>query len=922
MSFLRKFLLLCFIIVGSNLLFAQGKGSIIGKVLDKNTNEELIGASVLIEGTQTGMLTDIEGSFYLRNINSGQYNLRISYISYKTLTIENVVVKEGESTQLKIALESTTTELDEVVITAEALKNSEASILRVQQNAINIVDGMSAELISKGNSSDGTDVMKKMTGVTISEGKYVFIRGVGDRYNNTLLNGANLPSTDPEKKSFSYDLFPASLIENLITAKTFSPDKPADFSGGLVQINTIDFPSEFILDVGFSSSSNSGTTFKNVIESQGGGQDFLGQDDGTRQIPTLINGNQVNRGNFTSSELVNIGLSFKNNWATKNSIAPLNTGFKFSLGNKINVTEDSFLGYIASFTYNNSFESKEFEKSNYSFEGLRYHYKGNSYSHSVSLGGMFNISYKFGQTNKISLKNIYNQNADDETAMYAGDNTSYLQFRDVTSLRYISRNLLSNQILGEHQFSLLSGLNFNWGLSFSKSERDEPDARRYVYARDMLEVADPLRFLLDQSTVTRYFGKLVDNNLGVLLNFNLKPFENPDLPSFKFGFAYDKKERDFNARTFGFRNMPGGNFFNEDSILTLGIDRIFQPENFTSNFIEVSEVTKPSDSYLSNQTVTAAYLMFDSRVVEKLRVSAGVRFERSNQNMNTKSLTGETISISPVYNDFLPALNLTYILNDEINLRFAYSQTLARPEFRELAPFSYFDYVANELVVGNDSLKRSLIQNVDLRFELFPGSSELVAISLFYKSFQNPIEQVIVASASLEPIRSFANANTANNFGIEFEVRKNLAFVNPSLKYFSFVGNASWIESKLKLSEKSNDFQRNERALQGQANYIINTALYYDNFELGFSAGLQYNQVGEKIAKVGYAGLGDIIELPRDVIDFSVSQKLFGALTLKLTARDILAQDYKFVQRTSEGDKVTDLDRKGRGFSASISYEL
>jgi len=364
-------LLVILFLSASSIGFAQAKGTISGKVTDKSTNEDLIGASVLIVGTTTGASTDLDGTFALKSLVTGKYQLRVSYISYQTLVVSNVVVTAGQNTVVNIQLEPATTELNEVVVSAEALKATEASVLNIQRNSLNIVDGQSAELISKNNSSDGADVLKRMTGVTISEGKYAYIRGVGDRYNNTMLNGSNLPSTDPEKRTFAYDIFPASLMENVLTSKTFIPDKPADFTGGLVEINTIEFPSKFIFDLSVSSSVNTNTTFKSFNSYNGGTRDYLGVDDGTRDLPSLINGEKVNKTNYTSEQLQNIGLSFKNNWQTKSLNAPLNSSFRLNVGNQIGFDE-GVLGYIGSLTYSNSAENKNLEQASYTFEGPRF----------------------------------------------------------------------------------------------------------------------------------------------------------------------------------------------------------------------------------------------------------------------------------------------------------------------------------------------------------------------------------------------------------------------------------------------------------------------------------------------------------------------------------------------------------------------
>ena len=580
------------------------------------------------------------------------------------------------------------------------------------------------------------------------------------------------------------------------------------------------------------------------------------------------------------------------------------------------------MGYIASFSYANTFVTTQKQKNFYDFSGSRYDYDGSSYTSNVMWSGMLNLSYKVGLTNKISLKNIYNQNADDETTVYKGEYRYADQYREITSLRFVSRSLLSSQFMGEHKLNFTSGLSIDWTLGYSQSKRNEPDARRYVYSRNLEEPSEPLRFQLDQSLATRYYGDLVDNDYNGSINFNFKLFDDPNLPKLKLGTLYNRKDRVFDARTFGFRNLSGGSFSIEDSILQLSVQDIFKPENISSTFIGTNEITKPSDSYNSNQKVAAGYAMFDASLLERIRIVAGARFEYSNQVLNSFSQTGEIISVNNVYRDWLPSINLTYLLNEDVNVRLGYSKTLARPEFRELAPFSYFDFLANELVQGNPDLKRSLINNFDLRFEYFPQGGELVAVSLFYKKFNDPIEEILTASSSNEPIRSYANAVSADNYGLELELRKSLGFITETINSFSFVGNVTLIKSTIRLNSENSGFQESERPLQGQADYIFNLGLYFDDLASGFNSSIVYNKVGWRIAKVGTSDLGNTLEKPVDVIDFSVSKKFYELFTLRLSVRDLLNQDKNFIQQAPGGDQISELNRTGRNVSLELSYQI
>lgn len=914
---LKRFVVILFLV--SNFVNAQSKGSISGKVKDESNNDVLIGANILVIGTNLGASTDLDGNYFIKGLEPGEYSIKVSYISYNSVIIEKIKVNSGKDTKINVTLKPSTTQMDEVVISADMIKSTEGAILNIQKNSLNIIDGVSAELISKNNSSDGADILSRMTGVTISDGKFAFVRGIGDRYNNTMLNGAGLPSTDPEKKSFSYDLFPASLIENVLTSKTFTADKPADFSGGLVEINTIEFPSNFLLEFSYSSSYNNRSTFKDYNTYNGGTKDYLGWDDGTRNMPALISEKPVLRGNYSIAEINEIGKSFANNWQTKTEKAPLNGSYKLNIGDKFLFGETVF-GYIASLNYSNSVKSNYKENNNYSFEGPRYTYKGTTATKSVMWGALLNFSLKLDNNNKLSLKNIYNQNADDETINYQGAYYSGPDYRHVTTLRYVSRSLYSSQFIGEHYLSWLNGIHVNYNINISESKRNEPDARRFVYVRDLEDTEAQPIFMLDQSLATRFFGNLIDKNKGAGFDLLFKLFDNPYMPNLKVGFAYNKKDRVFNARTFGFKNIPGGNFIKEQEILVKPVEQIFVPENFGNNFIEVVEVTKPADSYKSYQNVTGTYFMTEFKPFEQLKIVTGIRYEYSLQHLNSKNLQGEKIEINSKSNDVLPTINTTYIINETMNLRAAISRTLARPEFRELAPFTYFDFLSNELVQGNTDLKRALITNYDLRYEYYPHPGELFAVGIFYKKFKDPIEQVLKASSGFEPIRSYQNSNSAQNYGLEIELRKSFVTLSSFLDGFMFIGNVSFIKSKINLNVAG--FEQASRPLQGQADFILNLGIYYDEPFSGISSSIIYNKIGDKIAKVGFNNLGNVIEKSRDQIDVSISKKLFNSVKIKFTAKDILAKDKVMIQKTSFGDKIAERIKVGTDYSLGLSYEL
>lgn len=907
-------------IISAGAVNAQGTGSITGTIVDAETGEKLIGVNILIVNTTNGTSSDLEGEYILKGLPSGSYALKFSYVSYAPVTVNDITIKENQTTKVDVQLHTETTELNEVVVSAEMLTSNENAMLKIQKNSLNIMDAVSAELISKNNSSDGADVLKRMTGVTISEGKYAYIRGVSDRYNNTTLNGASLPGTDPEKKSFSYDIIPSSMIENVITAKTFTPDKPADFTGGLVQITTVEFPSKFTFNISSSSSYKLETTGESYTSYDGGKYDFLGIDDGTRDMPSIIPDTKLSSSDRQYS--AEIAKSFKNNWdAQPAGSAPINSSFQLSVGDRYEFS-NSTLGAIASLNYSNNYNIENYKIGSFTFDETRYTYEGHKYNNGILWGALFNLSYKFLDNHKISIKNTYNQTTDNDVVINEGFYGYTGQYRKTTALNFIERSLLSIQLTGEHAFPKFYGSSINWVANFGRSSREEPDGRRYAYWRD--DINSPYRFLLDQSITTRLYSKLDDDILGGSLDYTIKPFENKNLPDFKIGVLYDKRDREFDARLFGFRNLPGGAFMAEDSTLqSASVNEIFKPEHIGNQFIDIVEITRPSDSYDSKQEITSGYLMTNFQLLSDIKFVMGARYEYSVQKLNSQSITNQTVSVDHEYNDVLPSLNVIYTPLDKLTMRIGYNKTLARPEFRELAPYQYSDFITGETIQGNPELTRSLIDNYDLRLEYYQNLGEIFAVSFFYKHYRDGIEQVLEPQSSFEAKKTYKNATSSKSYGLEFEVKKSLGNITDFLSDFSFVGNVSLIKSEVDLTDQiSSGYTASKRPLQGQADYIINLGLYYDYSDAGLAASLVYNKVGQKINTVGVQNYGDIIEMPRDQVDFSVSKNLFTHFNLKLTAKDILAQDHLFLQRHPDGDKVAKLYPEHQSFSVGISYKI
>lgn len=907
--------------------------SIKGKIIDSDNAEILIGATVKVSGTNYGALTDMDGFYSIEGIPGGIYTIKVSYIGYSEKIIRDVTVTPGKVTRLDIVMKIDGLTTEEIVVEGNISLANEEALLVEQKNSNRITDGISEQQIKRAPDAAASDVLKRVTSLSVVKDKFVFVRGTSERYNNTTLNGSLIPSTEPDKKSFSFDIFPSNLLENVIISKTFTPDQPGNFSGGLVQITTKEFPDAFTFNLSLSGSVNSNTTGAGFMTYSAGEKKLLffnlGIDDGGRNLPSVIPSIQVKNSNFTKSELNTFGQSFRNNWKPETRKAPANSNFQISIGNVFNFGKIP-VAVLGAYSYRSGFSNSKIERNLYNTDYTELiSYNGKASEFSTLWGGLVNINTKLNEYNKISLKSTFTYNSDDVTEYNEGlYNEVYTAEKRLYLTRFTERNLMSFQLIGNHY--LFNKLSVDWKANYSESLRKEPDVKTMTYQRDY-ETDDPFYAGLNYNVGNdfaggRFFSNLKDINRGLSLDIET-PFKSVPLVSklfqesssaakVKLGFFLNGTDRNFDARNFGPALYIGAPF----TILFQPIEKIFDQSNFNDKGLFYDEITKESDKYSADDNLYAGYLMFDIPVY-KFRLILGSRFEYSEQNVNTLGLTGDKITNNLISKDLLPSINIIYQLNDKTNIRAAYSQTLARPELREIAPFSYVDFVTGITIYGNSiDLRRTLVRNYDLRCELYPAAGELLSLSLFYKRFDAPIEDVYIPT-STNRIKTFKNAqNGADNYGIEFEIRKNLGFVSDFLKNLTFNGNLTFVSSKINLEGIGTVATKTERRMQGQSPYMINLGLFYDNPELGLNINLVYNRFGDRISEVGLAGFEDIYEKGNDVIDFSLSKTIFYNLEIRFAIKDLLNEDKIYTQSVNNIERTVRKISGGLNYSFGISY--
>ncbi len=918
----------------SSLLLAQ-TGKIAGRVISSNRGDALSGVTIHIQGAQKNVVTDVEGRFIFNSISPGTYTLEISSLGFQPKAVSEVEVKANEVVQVDVALEEMVKELGTVTVTSTSRKMESVNALLVKQkNLPNISDGISAESIKRSPDRNTGEVLKRVSGATIQENKYVIVRGLADRYNVATLNNSVLPSTEADRKVFAFDIIPSNLIDNIQIFKTATPDLPGDFAGGVVQINTQDVPSKNEISLSAGVSYNTLSTGKNFRIGYLGQYDYLGFEGGKRRLPA----NLPNLRTYANvDDLISASQRVNNIFGDRYKANALpGQNYQASWANRADFKNGSTLGTIVSLTYRNSQSILDGERFEYADQGQAspklYDYKDSTYKFTTTIGAMANIAYKKGKT-KISFKNLFNRLMEVTNAVREGTNNDNLQYIKATSNETNIKTLISSQLEGEHVLGEKRSM-LTWNLNYAYTGGEQPDYRISPYAKSLNDVnnkAVPFQVVLRDSY--RFFSELNDFSYGGNLNYTL-PFKwkNGEKNTFKAGGSILYKTRDYSARAFRYKPAISNQF--NVNILSIEPKYVFDPAYMSPTGLVLDEITNNSDKYTGEATTAAGYLMLDNRLGKNIRLVWGLRVENFAYTVNTADFSNPDIEITRSYFDLLPSFNLTYNLDKKTNLRLSGSRTVSRPDFREVANFQFYDFSRNAIVKGNSELERSQNTNVDIRFETYPTAGEIFSVSVFAKHFDKPIETVIPSGAvATNLIITYANPNSAFNYGAELEFRKKLNFFNSAfLENFTAFGNFAYIKSSVDFAGTDFSIFEEGRPMQGQSPYIINGGLQYNADKLGLTFTGLVNRIGHRIALVGFQGYADIYENGRTVVDFQVAQKMFKKKgELKLSISDILNQRAIFYQNTNDitkrgfkstDDRVWNTYRYGTNISLSLSVNF
>jgi TonB-dependent receptor len=904
-------------------------GNVSGTITGSDTKLPLTGANVVVEGTSRGSATDLDGVFVIFNLQPGEYTVRFTMLGYEPMTREITVPEDGGVT-VDVEMSSSAVELQEVTYIAGGEVGSQERELAERLDENNITDAVSKEVLRKLPDPDVANVVRRATGVSVDKGDPI-IRGLGVRYSKVTLNNAAVAGTEPNRSAVSLELFPASLMSQVTINKSYLPDQNGEFAGGTVNMNTFELPRDLEISASVSSSYNSRTTFKDFYTYQGGAYDYLGFDDGSRAMPDIVanaedklasSGISGDYG-YSPNELKVMGKSFQDVWSPSRMTARPNQSYNLSIGNRLNAFGFP-MGYVVTGVYGHSYKFEDGDRNVYKGGDQPgtvtdwHSYNFNTYKEAVTLGSMLALKFYPHDLHNLNLNVLYSRDVTDETRLMNGYNDDKGTLVRDTRLRFTAEETITTQFFGNHAFPAIANSTVDWQATWSRGTRYEPDTREQLYELNN----DGFYNWADESqSASHLFNDLEDNTLSASVDWTSRPEIGLQGLQVKTGAAVKSRERNSNYRKFQYKATAQALETFDLEFLSQDPEVVFADENIHPFGWEINEYTRPNDSYQASHDVLAGYAMTEASLHPRLHVTGGVRIENSDQSVvgyepftpqDRNMLKSSTISTI----DVLPAVSMKYLLRQRMNLRIAASQTVSRPDFREMAEFEYTDFVGGYAVIGNPELQRALIRNYDLRWEMVHGVADLVAVSVFYKNFENPIETVLQNTAQIR--LSYDNAESANNYGIEFEIRQNLGLFSDVLKTVTMSGNLSLIESRVDLGSGGTAQVQtsNERALAGQSPYLLNLGIGYIHPRYGTQLNLFYHTFGERISEVGANDLPDVYEQPHHDLDLTANHPLTRNLKLKFGFKNILDSEIRFEQ----GGKPTWSYYRGSSVSIGLSY--
>lgn len=911
-----------------------------GLVQDASTGEAVIGAVVVLQNTTYGAVVDAEGEFTLNHVIPGTYTVEVQMLSYQRMIIPEYEIKPGKNTLPLIVLQPAVEQLDEVVVTTVRRLSNEAGVMQAIRDSKMVISGVSKQMIARTQDRDAGEVVRRIPGIAIIDDKFIVARGLSQRYNNVWVNDAAIPSSEADSRAFSFDLIPSGQIENIMILKSPVPEIPADFTGGFIKINTKDTPSELPFTLSYSIGFNTSTFGHDFLYNPGSGIDWLGMDGGKRAMKGGVGGGYDNQNADFVTDMTRKG--FNNDWAIRSKKpipdqrASFSFGRSFRLGNGADLTLNGALNYSYTTRTYSDMENSRYGVYNKTEDKPEYYYKytDDQYQTTVKVGALLNLAYLNGN-NRYYFRNIFNQIGQDRLTFREGwQNMSSLYIQEKTEYYYTSRSTYSGQVAGVHT---LNRGTIDWAAGYSYADKNQPD-RRIINRQqnDMVGDAHYGEMGIDQNEIRRDFMKLSEHIVSGAVNYSCKFREGEAfVPELRIGFYGEYRMRDYRTRAFFYRfnsgNLPADFAYGDVT------GDILQEDNYGADKLYVYDDSDNRNSYKGGNILTAAYVGVDLPF-GRWNIYTGVRFEYSRMDLTSYTRIKDWDSEVKRYThaDPFPSINVTYRITDKHLLRAAYGMSTNRAEFREVSSSVYYDFDLFSDVKGNPDLKSAYIQNFDLRWEWYPSAGEGISVALFYKHFRNPIETTFLDAGSGSYTYTFENADRANLYGVEVDIKKNLDFMG--LRNFSVVLNGSLMKSLVNFDHQSLE---HDRPMQGQSPYLVNAGLFYQSPKLGLMIGVLYNRIGKRIVGIGRSDMSvggniendipDMYEMPRNAFDVVVGKTFGKHWELKFNAKDLLNERVQFCQfpklETADGDlitrkQVTKQFNTGRMFSLSVTAKF
>ncbi|MGI6222127.1 MAG: TonB-dependent receptor domain-containing protein [Prevotella sp.] len=908
-----------------------------GVVKDATTGEALVGAVVEVTGTDNKTVTDINGHFAFDGLTGKTCKLTVSYLGYLKKEIDGVQVTPSAQNDLEVRMKADEQQLHDVTVTAVVRRNTEAAAVQEMKSSSVIVSNVSAQEISKTQDSNAGEVIRRIPGVSLIDDKFVMVRGLSQRYNNVWINGGAVPSSEADSRAFSFDMIPSSQIDNLTIVKTPAAEYPADYSGGFIIINTKGIPQENTFSVQVGGNWNTSSSFASFTKTKGSSTDFLGFDGGLRSMHGGIEASLNPLGAYDGVSLT--GNHFNNDWTTSTThpFGDLKLGLSLTHHWQFGAGK---LGMIAAANYTNEYRTYKDMKNNlfgvYDAVNDRDNYLRNStddqYNHNVRIGAMVNFTFlSKGGNNKYEFKNIFNQLGNNRYTWRDGV-SAQANLERSAEYYYRSRTTYNGQVTGKHS---LGNDEIEWSASYSYANRHIPDRRRYMID-DALE--SNVYQLSNGNDISREWTQLDEHIMSANVSDKHQFRFGNWTPSLRVGAYGEYRTRKYTTRNFIYswnttsNNLPSG--FRKMDMTQLLSDESY----FGEDGLYLIEQQQMRNNYRGHNTLGAGFLAA-TLPFGAWNIYAGLRYEYKDMELISNLRDTEKSESSRHYrhNDLFPSVNITYVIDKKNQLRLSYGKSVNHPEFREISSSVFYDFDLASSVQGNPELQSCYIHNVDIRYEWYPSRGEVISLAGFYKYFDNPIEWTYTVTGGTDLVYSYKNAKSANSFGLELDVKKDLSFIG--LPNFSWSFNGALIHSRVKFD--ANDPQDSNRPMQGQSPYLINTGIFYKNPKWNLDVALLYNRIGKRLIGVGRsegttgdnenARVPDSYEMPRDVFDFSASKKFGTHFEVKLNVRDLLNEKVYYKQfadvtysdgRTAEKEEITRSYRPGMNIGLSAIYKF